>query len=200
MCRLWLLTWHLVSQHVLWVSCCKITGIFSFLSLSSAIAWVTEIACLSASFLIQSPLKLRELSKWQIIRCCSPAKNSVPTMPSGSNTYSTGWNTLFFTCLNNTFFSATIFLPPILFILTHTNSKEPNLPQDSSDLCPWSYLLLYYIINACLFWSTLNEYEAPWGQELFLISEFMVPNMFSEQMTRHFREEHKKRWGRMYKR
>lgn len=41
-------------------------------------------------------------------------------MPSESNTYSMVWNTLiffFFTCFNNTFFfSATVFLPPVLFI------------------------------------------------------------------------------------
>lgn len=44
-----------------------------------------------------------------------------------------------------------------------------------------------------------SAYEAPQGQELF-ISESMVPNTFSEQMTRHFQEEHKQREGRTLQR
>lgn len=85
-------------------------GFSDLLSSSSAIAWVTEIACLSlcsGSLLIQSLLQPRE----QIIYCGSPAKNSVPTHAFWIKytLHCMKYLDFFLTCLNNTFFSATVF-------------------------------------------------------------------------------------------
>lgn len=192
------LIWHSFSQQVLGLSCCSISGILPFSPFLCHWLghWNRLPLCLcSSSSLIHAPLQPRDLPNdrhyW-----CSLAKNSVPTNAFWikyilhSKKYF--WVFLFLTCFSGAFFSATIFLSPILLIY-FTNSKEPTLPLDSSNLCPRSYLLLCYTINAWLFLGLLNACEAPWRPKPILLFEFTVPTMFSEQMTRHFGEKQKQR-------
>ena len=81
----------------------------------------------------------------------------------------------------------------------NSNSKESNTPQESSNLCQWPYLS-HYITSDYLFLVLLTKdlvfspaCKGHRGQELGFLTESMVPNIFSQQITRHFREEHKQR-------